>query len=493
MNRGRGGSRRPNRGGGRFNIKPRTLNRAVLTSAIQDEREDLEDDIADDEQSGDVLGRIREASPDRKSQMPSKSKWKSKAPIQRLYMSAENQEMIEEVLRDLQLSRSSFYDSRSLDLDAKQVAKNEAYWKKVGDQKLVIESGINFAADRDGELKIEVDKEVYSSYAVKKLLQCGFEKKRCIYALKQNDGDLGAALEWLLCNCCELNQLGEKNPAYSEEMFQEASIQRQDEVMALESIFNEAFTEVIGDSVWTIKLSLPFLLDEFKPKNSVQKSKTAKKAEKVANVCRFFLQGYCKFGNKCRLSHDQINLKETTSNEAKSEPDMKDAINERTDPSFPFQLEVRFCKGSLYPFEPPLVVFYSTNELIPSSGCLNVTLRLNREAKDLADAQSPAIFCLASLLENEEEVMACFKMAPSEYSLPAANTSVTALSISQGSVFERGQQSVEKGVVNKKLGRTEPEESSDVHKTHEKSRKLKQQFQRLQVNFKGFYKMLCIV
>ncbi|KAL9952425.1 hypothetical protein ACROYT_G039680 [Oculina patagonica] len=479
MNRGRGGSRRPNRGGGRFNIKPRTLNRAALSSAI-DEREDLEGHTYDDE-FDDVLGSIREPSPDRKSPMPTKTKGKYKAPIQRLHMSAENQGIIEEVLRDLQLSRTSNYDCRSLDLSAKQVKRNEAYWKKVGDQKLVIESGINFAADRDSELIIEADEEVYSSYAVKKLLQCGFEKKRCTDALKQNDGDLGAALESLLCNCCKLNQLGKKNPDYSEEMFQEAAIQRQDEVMALESIYNEAFIEVIADSVWTIKFSLPFLLEEFKPNNSegnVHKRKTAKKAEKAANVCRFFLQGYCKFGDKCRLSHDNPD-KGTSSNETKSEPEVKDGITEGTDPSFPFHLEVRFCKGSLYPFEPPLVVFYSTHESIPSSGCLNVTLRLNREAKDLCDAQSPAIFCLASLLESEEEVMACFKMPPSEYSLPVAKTIVTTLSVSQGSGLKRNQPSVEKEA-STKLGMTEPQESTDVQKTHEKNRKLKQQYQRLQ-------------
>ena len=43
MNRGRGGFRRPNRGGGRHNVKPRPANRTVLSSALEG-REDLEDD-----------------------------------------------------------------------------------------------------------------------------------------------------------------------------------------------------------------------------------------------------------------------------------------------------------------------------------------------------------------------------------------------------------------------------------------------------------------
>ena len=489
MNRRRGGSRRPNRGGGRFSVKPRTLNRAVLSSAKQERDQDLEDYTDDRDEEfvyGDAMAGIREPSPDRKSAVPAKSKWRSKAPIQRLQMSGENQEMIEEALRDLQLARTSNDDCKSADFDVKQVERNEAYWKKAGDQKLVVESGINFAADRENELQIEFDEEIYSSYAVKKLLQCGFEKKRCIDALKQNEGDLGAALEYLLCGCCELSQLGKKNPAYCEETFQEATVQRQEEAMALESIYNEAFTEVLADSVWTINLELPFLQAEFELKNSrenVRKQKTTRKStENAANVCRFFLQGCCKFGDKCRLSHAKSD-NETSSNETNSEPEVKDIMNERTGPSFLFHLEVRFCKGSLYPFEPPMVVFYSSHESVSPSGCLNITLRLNRESKDLCDTQSPVIFCLTSLLENEEEIMACYKMPPSEYSLSATTKIVTALTNSQGAAFERDLPSAKSRAVNKKVDVTETQASPDVFKTQKKNRKLKQQFQQLQVNF----------
>lgn len=492
MNRGRGGSRRPNRGGGRFNVKPRTLNRALLSSAKQ-ERDQDEEDCRDDFDEvfvyGDAVAGIREHSPDRKSTVMAKSKWRSKAPIQRLQMSGENQEMIEEALRDLQRARTSNNDCKKVhDFDVTQVERNKAYWKRAGDQKLVVESGINFAADRENELQVEVDEEVYSSYAVKKLFQCGFEKKRCIDALKQNNGDLGAALEYLLCGCCELSQLGKKNPAYSEETFQEAIVQRQEEAMALESIYNEAFTEVLADSVWTIKLELPFLQAEFELKNSrenVRKQKTTKKStEKAANACKFFQQGYCKFGDKCRLSHAKTG-NETSSNETKSESAVTDVtcMNDRTGPSFLFHLEVRFCKGSLYPFEPPLVVFYSTHESASPSGCLNVTLRLNRESKDLCDAQNPVIFCLTSLLENEEEIMSYYKMPPSEYSLPVTTKIVMPLTNSEGSVLERDLPSDKSRAVNKKVNITETQASPDVLKIQKKNRSLKQQFQQLQVIF----------
>ena len=265
-------------------------------------------------------------------------------------------------------------------------------------------------------------------------------------------------------------------------MFQEATVQRQEEAMALESIYNEAFTEVLADSVWTITLALPFLHAEFELKNStenIRKQKTTRKStEKAGNTCRFFQQGYCKFGDKCRLSHAK------SDNATNSEPEVKDAINERSGPSPLFHLEVRFCKGSLYPFEPPLVVFYSSHELISPSGCLNVTLRLNSESKVLCDTQNPVIFCLASLLENEEEIMACYKMPPSEYSFPRVVTKiVTAITNSQGGVFERDLPSDKSTAVNKRLDMTESLASADVLKTQKKNRKLKQQFQQLQVNF----------
>ncbi|XP_068731092.1 putative ATP-dependent RNA helicase DHX57, partial [Montipora capricornis] len=223
----------------------------------------------------------------------------------------------------------------------------------------------------------ERNDHIYSSYALKKLLQCGFDKARCLDALKGNGGDLGAALESLLCNCCKLSQIGKKNPAYSKKKFQEAVEQRKDEVMALEAIYGDAFTEVISDSIWTIKLSLPFLLAAFKPQKSEtyrHKTQSARKREIPRNACKLFLGGHCRFENKCIFSH-VINDGESNTNGMKSTSEIGESNHELTDQSLPFILEIRFSDGSLYPFEPPVVAFYSTNELIPSVGCLNVTLQ----------------------------------------------------------------------------------------------------------------------
>ena len=149
-----------------------------------------------------------------------KSKFHNKALVQRLDMSADNQQMIEEVLQDLQITRSSHKFNEKLTLDAREIRRNEAYWQMVGEKKLMIED-VKFADQNETDAESEDD--IYSSYAVKKLLQCGFEKKRCIDALRENDGDLGAALQLLLCSCCELNQLGKDNPDYTEERRSEGS------------------------------------------------------------------------------------------------------------------------------------------------------------------------------------------------------------------------------------------------------------------------------
>ena len=487
MNRARGGSRRPNRGGGRFN-KPRTFNRAGLSGlsvSIEKEQDEL-DEREDDDHFVDSLAEINEPSHEGKNTMPAKtkSKFRNKALIQRLDMSADNQQMIEEVLQYLQITRSSHKFNEKLTLDAREIRRNEAYWQKVGEKKLMIED-VKFADQNETDAE-SVD-DIYSSYAVKKLLQCGFEKKRCIDALRENDGDLGAALQLLLCSCCELNQLGKDNPDYTEEKFQEAVLQRQEEAMALASIYEETFSEVIPDCVWNIKLSLPFLQEAFKPKKEVQnkyyRSKTDKKTEIPENVCRFFLKGFCRFGDKCRLSHIVPDRKTNSIDTRDDIPEVKSADNIVTDLSFPFNLEVRFPKDSLYPFEPPMVAFYSTHELIPSAGCLNVTIKLSQEAKVLCSAESPAIFCLTNLLENEEEIMECFKLPPSEFSLPPKNKDTLQ------SIGAFSNNDDKKGVTSGKVQTNEPQQSPDELTVQEKNKKLKQQFVRLQV--KMYFTYFC--
>ncbi|XP_068681408.1 putative ATP-dependent RNA helicase DHX57 isoform X2 [Montipora foliosa] len=480
MNRGRGRSQKPNRGGGRFS-KPKTDTRAVLRSSIEHDKDEVEvseGDEQSEEEYDDFVAEIRQTTTGKSSTTPGKTRRRSsnKALIQRLHMSIENQQLVEGVLRRLKIHvhRNSHDFQENLDLSSREMKRNEAYWRKVGERKLVVEGAVHFG--EFCETETERKDYIYSSYALKKLLQCGFDKTRCLDALKGNGGDLGAALESLLCNCCNLSQIGKKNPAYSEEKFQEAVEQRKDEVMALEAIYGDAFTEVISNSIWTIKLSLPFLLAAFKPQKSEtsgHKTQSARKREIPTNICKFFMGGHCRFENKCRFSH-VINDGESNSNGMKSTSEIGESNHELTDQSLPFILEIRFSDGSLYPFEPPVVAFYSTNELIPSVGCLNVTLRLNKEAKDLSITESPAIFCLASLLENEQEIMNCYKMTPSEYSLPVKK-SIIAPDIG---LVENGASKKGASIMKPKIKKLQqPSEELTIQK---KNTMLKQQFERLQ-------------
>ena len=485
MNRGRSGSRRPNRGGGRHN-KPGTTNRVVLSSSVEHDTEELDEPFDDDEEYADeyddFVAEVRESSTGKASSKPVKTRVRSRnrALIQKLHMSADNQRMIKEVLRDLQVTRDGHELEENPCFDAREMRRNEDYWRKVGERKLVVECGINFSENRNSET--ERKERIYSSHAVKKLLQCGFDKTRCLDALGTNDGDLGAALESLLCSCCELENIGKHNKDYNEVIFQEAMEQRQDEVMALESIYGDAFTEVIKDSIWTINLSLPFLLDTYKPKNITthkDKNKPEDKKEIPRDVCRFFLKGNCKFEGRCKFSHVSHNDR-TYSNEMNSSSG-KLEDGEPSGHSSSFVLEVRFPKRSLYPSEPPMVAFYSTNELIPSAGCLNVTLRLIKEAKDLSTTQSPAVFCLATLLENEEEIMTCFKKPPSEFSLPINLKTITPPSFeSVRNCIDKNSISITKSQIKKH------EKSSEQLTIQEKNKKLKQQFERLEVNNQHF-------
>ena len=482
MNRNRS-SRRPNRGGGRCNrLRPPNRGNAQIDPELGRELkdEDREPDLMD----MDLAGHNRNVPSTSNDKIPVRSKGMSKAPVQRLRMSAENQEMVEEMLRDLQLPRSSHnYDNVSYNVT--QMKSNEAYWQKYGDQRLVVESGVNFAAYGECKEQAEKCEEEFSCYAMKKLLQCGFEKNRCMEALRGNDGDVGLALESLLRCCCALTSLGKENPSYSAERAQEAALQRQEEALALESIYDETFSEVITDRVWTINLSLPFVLDAFQPKrigdtNKEQSGNPKNKSCKTPeNVCKYFLQGHCKFGDKCRLSHS-LPVKSTSL----CETDAKQETSERTvwkiDP-FPFHLEVRFCRESLYPFEPPMIAFYSTCELIPSPGCLNVTQRLCEEAKNLCESESPAIFCLISLLENENEIMKCFHRPPSEFSLLEKKTVGDLITPGKWEKYSDNDPANRQKVSDKNSPDKKHQASSDQIGTQETNRRLKQQFLRLQV------------
>ena len=182
--------------------------------------------------------------------------------------------------------------------------------------------------------------------------------------------------------------------------------QREEERFALEAIYEDSFSERIKSRVWTVSLELPKLTELAKQHTSgVKGSQHASKTRTIdPSVCKHFLKNRCRFGDKCRFKH-QVLYKET------SEPEV--AEEERPDTStWPYQVEVRFPHGNRYPAQAPLVAFSSTNPLLAPRVCLNITTRLMREAKSVAQSELPVVFTLISLLEDDDVIVELFSNPP---------------------------------------------------------------------------------
>lgn len=228
-------------------------------------------------------------------------------------------------------------------------------------------------------------------YAVQRLESYGFHTARLIPVLRATDGDVGAALEKLLSQCFP-NSSDVAQPLTPEEltMYRE---QKEDEKMALASIYREEFVEKIPEKLWVIELNVPFMT-KFLPSASKNNDNRAARAEKAKNVCPFFLRGYCKFGRRCNKAHVHA---EKTEN-----------VDDRHLHKGPGQnvsrLEIRFHDQCQYPHDAPMVCFSNDLNEFPKAACLNITQRLMEEAQALAQDRAPSVFSLVSLIVNEDVI-----------------------------------------------------------------------------------------
>jgi hypothetical protein len=77
---------------------------------------------------------------------------------------------------------------------------------------------------------------------------------------------------------------------------EEIKTMREDEMMALTSIYDEMFQEKIPDKQWIIKLQLDHIKRlVFK---SDAKETTTTSSEDNKPICTFFVRGKCRYGNK---------------------------------------------------------------------------------------------------------------------------------------------------------------------------------------------------
>ncbi|XP_014676197.1 PREDICTED: putative ATP-dependent RNA helicase DHX57, partial [Priapulus caudatus] len=320
-----------------------------------------------------------------------------KVMLQTLNMTEDNQEMVLNTLKhvqdeDFSLPEENEYSNVNLQTERR-------FWLRDATLKVVEQSH----SEND---KLSPS-NMYSNFALNKLLRYGFHKDRCKSALEQNEGDVGRSLEQLWCSC--FNVTFERDDSFSEDDILE---RRSEEVLALSSIYGDAFVERIPNRVWVVCLDLPVLetLINKKPAADHRKKPAADHQKKTADsrlACRLYKKGTCRFEHKCRYRHEAA-AKHVYAALALENPDPDGAASK-------YELEIRFPDECSYPFEPPLVAFSTTHDYFPKSKCLNVTSRLYEEARGVAADHLPAVFSLMGILMEDEDAL---KRAIESPSLP---------------------------------------------------------------------------
>ncbi|KAJ3051730.1 ATPdependent RNA helicase, partial [Rhizophlyctis rosea] len=163
--------------------------------------------------------------------------------------------------------------------------------------------------------------------------------------------------------------------------------QRLEESMVLESIFEDRFSQ--SEDFWTVKnvsLAIPSsvsrqILVREKPIFNLEDALLAKNR----SVCRFYLQGKCKYGSACKSVHD------VASSSSRSSPDSNLLSG--------CKLEVYFPHHSRYPYEPPLLIFRDPAGRLSLNLQACVTLWLQDQAALLSGQQM--IYSLVDALSGD--------------------------------------------------------------------------------------------
>lgn len=205
------------------------------------------------------------------------------------------------------------------------------------------------------------------------------------------NGDIEDALYLLYSKYFHIKSTKDLEHGLSEKELLEMRV---DEKSSLESIYGASFHEKVKNAVWIVDLNLDYLTSKFHKR--VVKKPTQNAGSKKKPMCRGFLQGNCRFGAKCRFSHE----------EEKEEKNVNAHVEE-----FSFELEIRFPNNTKYPYEPPLL-FLKTSAVIPLLICLHISKRLYQEAEILAEDGIPSIFSLIELINNEDEILAHLETEP---------------------------------------------------------------------------------
>ncbi|KAM4523457.1 putative ATP-dependent RNA helicase DHX57 [Fundulus diaphanus] len=340
-------------------------------------------------------------------------------PMQRIFMTNENQEQLKELLQELQ--RQDFdepYEESGSDYseDEEKEEYDELDHREEGQFWVTNDEPVERAespAYNPDEDERPAPEPVISLFAIGKLCRYGFDRERSKQALESGGGEFGATLEQLLLQVFS-EHYGQK--AVSPDGLQgipmdECLSQRQEEALALAAIYGERFSERIANAVWTVSLDLPFLSD--KP----AKNRGEAAGKKSREVCKFYLKDRgCRFGDRCRFRHELPEGEKSVAGSSDLKGPSQPGFSSYSPPEY--ELEVRFPKGNRYPHQAPIVAFSTNDECVGAAGRLCVTERLFGEALAAAKSGEPVIYTLITLCEDELSMKELLAAGHHKYSTP---------------------------------------------------------------------------